>query len=127
MVEILIILLLIGVGGFLAAGSLFDKGDEASVQQAKLQLETITEQLKLMRENTSRLPTSEEGLLSLANRPEKMKNWAGPYIKKSQLMDPWGTPFVYRYPGMNGEYDLFSMGSDRQEGGSGDAEDITNW
>jgi general secretion pathway protein G len=42
-------------------------------------------------------------------------------------MDPWGHPYVYRFPGQHGDYDLMALGSDSQEGGEGEATDIVNW
>ncbi|PYM75793.1 MAG: type II secretion system protein GspG, partial [Candidatus Rokuibacteriota bacterium] len=42
--------------------------------------------------------------------------------------DPWGNAYKYRCcPGQNGEYDLWSEGSDGAPGGEGEAADITSW
>jgi general secretion pathway protein G len=41
--------------------------------------------------------------------------------------DAWGNAYVYRYPGEHGDYDLFSLGADAQEGGEGENADIVNW
>ena len=38
--------------------------------------------------------------------------------------DPWGTPYVFAYPGKKHKYDLFSCGIDRQ---AGTADDISAW
>jgi general secretion pathway protein G len=48
-------------------------------------------------------------------------------LSKATPQDPWGRPYVYKYPGDNAEFDLFSMGKDGQIGGEGEAADITNW
>ena len=42
-------------------------------------------------------------------------------------MDPWSRPYQYRFPGQNGEYDLFTLGADGQEGGEGEDRDIVSW
>jgi general secretion pathway protein G len=35
--------------------------------------------------------------------------------------DPWGSPYLYRYPGQHGgEFDLYSLGADKAEGGTGE-------
>jgi general secretion pathway protein G len=39
--------------------------------------------------------------------------------------DPWNHPYIYRAPGGHGAYDIVSLGSDGQEGGSGTAADIS--
>ena len=41
--------------------------------------------------------------------------------------DPWGRPYVYRYPGENGVYDILSFGSDGEPGGEDQAADIVSW
>ena len=54
------------------------------------------------------------------------EDWGGPYLKKSDLLDPWGTPYEYREEGeVNmGSFDIISFGKDRQSGGEGENEDI---
>ena len=42
-------------------------------------------------------------------------------------MDPWGQPYLYRNPGKHGEIDVYSLGSDKAEGGTGEATDVGNW
>ena len=54
-----------------------------------------------------------------------MKSWHGPYLKKPPV-DPWGRPYVYRYPGQinTSGADVFSYGADGNEGGG---DDVGNW
>jgi general secretion pathway protein G len=42
-------------------------------------------------------------------------------------VDPWDQPYHYANPGQHGEFDVFSYGADRQEGGEGINADIGNW
>ena len=44
-----------------------------------------------------------------------------------QAKDPWGNDYQYRSPGEHGEYDLFTLGADNQEGGEGINSDVGNW
>ncbi|MCJ2070452.1 type II secretion system protein GspG [Methylobacterium sp. J-030] len=39
------------------------------------------------------------------------------------LTAPWGRPYLYRSPGSQGPYEVYSLGSDGQVGGTGDAAD----
>jgi len=39
--------------------------------------------------------------------------------------DPWNNPYVYISPGINGPYDLISLGADGREGGEGFDADIS--
>ena len=41
--------------------------------------------------------------------------------------DSWGNEFQYRSPGQHGDYDLWSLGRDNQDGGEGPDSDITSW
>ena len=41
--------------------------------------------------------------------------------------DPWGEPYHYEFPGTHGQYDLYSLGADKQPGGEGSNADIGNW
>jgi len=56
------------------------------------------------------------------------ERWEGPYIKRSDLRDPWDRPYMYMQQGtVNvGGYDIFSYGADGQPGGDGDNADIYN-
>ena len=56
------------------------------------------------------------------------EKWKGPYVKRSQLFDPWDNPYVYVAEGKvnPGSFDLKSYGADGQEGGVGDNADIYN-
>jgi general secretion pathway protein G len=47
--------------------------------------------------------------------------------KREQLIDPWGRAFLYRYPGEQGDYDLYSLGADGVDGGDGEDADVTSW
>ncbi|HLP09762.1 MAG TPA: type II secretion system major pseudopilin GspG [Opitutaceae bacterium] len=75
-------------------------------------------------------PTTEEGLQALVTAPASgAERWRGPYIKTDGgklPADPWGTPYLYRYPGAHNtdRYDVWSAGQDRKDG---TADDIGNW
>ncbi len=61
-------------------------------------------------------------------KPEEVENWQGPYLQKEIENDPWGHPYVYRFPGEHGdEPDLVSYGADGQPGGDGINADIVSW
>jgi len=57
-----------------------------------------------------------------------VQNWNGLYLKKeSALKDPWGEPYAYQIPGQHGEIDVFTLGSDKAPGGTGEAQDVGSW
>ena len=75
-------------------------------------------------------PSTEEGIQALATAPaNKADRWRGPYLAdgtKLPLLDPWGEPYQYRYPGTHNKdsYDLWSKGPDKTDGTD---DDIGNW
>lgn len=69
-------------------------------------------------------------LAELTTQPEKSEeggHWDGPYLNNPQLLvDPWGNPYQYAYPGRHNDftYDLWSHGPD---GKPNTADDVGNW
>jgi len=70
-------------------------------------------------------------LEDLSTKPagQDLPNWNGPYIKKAVPDDPWNRPYVYVVPGEHNadSYDLYSLGRDGKQGGTGSDADVTNW
>ena len=85
-------------------------------------------------DNAGVFPNTHQGLRALLEKPTLPPvpgNWRGPYLKEARvLQDAWGTDLHYVAPG-GGEpprpYDLWSLGADHQEGGSGAAADVKSW
>lgn len=77
------------------------------------------------RRDTGLIPPSIHALIS---KPDDVPNWKGPYLNEAYSLDPWGTEYQYRVPGIGDRpFEVRSLGSDRAAGGSGDAGDLTNW
>jgi general secretion pathway protein G len=101
---------------------------KAKSQTAKVQVEALSAAVDAFILDVGRPPTEAEGLNSLLSAPSGASSWDGPYIKKAaSLTDAWGRPFRYRQPGQNSEYDIYTLGADDKEGGTGDDGDIGNW
>ena len=70
-------------------------------------------------QDNGRYPTSTEGLGALAQRPDGASTWNGPYLNGNSVpKDPWGRPYVYKFPGQQGAYDIVSLGPEGREGDS---------
>ncbi len=52
-------------------------------------------------------------------------NWK-PYVERLPT-DPWGQPYQYLNPGINGEVDVMSFGADGRSGGEDFDADIGSW
>ena len=128
LVELLVVLVILGLIVAFAAPQVIKYVGGAKSDSAKIQVERLSSVLDLYRLEVGRYPSQDEGLESLVERPAGAETWNGPYLKKADaLTDPWGRPYVYRQPGEHGEFDLYSLGADGQEGGEGENRDLTSW
>jgi general secretion pathway protein G len=128
LVEILVVITIIGLIMALVGPRVVNYLSESKVKAAKIQVESFASALDLFYLDAGRYPTSSEGLGALAARPGSLDTWNGPYVRGGLVpADPWGHPYVYRSPGEHGAYDIVSLGSDGQEGGTGNAADIESW
>ena len=127
LIELVVVMTIIALFATLVGGRLFRNVDKARQTQAKSQIASFETQLDLFRLDVGRYPTTDEGLEALRVKPTGADGWDGPYLTKEVPLDPWNRPYIYRFPGQHGDYDLMAHGSDGQEGGEGNAEDIVNW
>jgi general secretion pathway protein G len=126
LVELLVVMAIIAMLAALVGPKLFPKLGKGKQSAAKAQIELIGQALDQFRLDTSRYPTTQEGLGALMTNPG-VDNWEGPYLKKALPADPWGKPYQYQCPGTHGEYDLWSYGRDGTPGGEGEDKDVTSW
>jgi len=128
LIELLVVIVIIALLSSLVAPQLFGKLDNAKVKTTQAQMEIISSQLDSFKLDIGRYPTSEEGLKVLWDKNSDIDGWNGPYLKKPLKGDAWKKPYVYKFPGSNGnEYDLLSLGADGQVGGEDDKADISVW
>lgn len=128
LIELLVVLVIIGVLGALIVPNLFSSLDDARSTAARTDIKTLVESLKRYKIDNQRYPTAEQGLDSLVRKPgagPTPPNWK-PYLDKLPA-DPWGRPYQFLNPGVNGEIDVFSFGADGQPGGDGVNADIGSW
>jgi general secretion pathway protein G len=126
-IEMMVVLAIIGLLLALVGPQFIGQVGKAEVQAARQQIQLLETALDTLRLDVGRYPTTQEGLEALRARPFGQDRWDGPYLKKNVPPDPWGNAYVYRSPGTNGPYDLFSFGADGQQGGDGEGKDIGNW
>jgi general secretion pathway protein G len=127
LLELLVVMVIIGLLAGFVGPKYFSQIGKSEVKVAMAQLDALGKALDQLRLDAGHYPAMEEGLAALVTRPANDPKWDGPYLTKSVPLDPWGRPYIYRYPGEHGEYDLISYGKDGQPGGEGEAADITNW
>lgn len=127
LLELLVVMVILGLLAGYVAPRFFSHIGKSEVKAARAQLDALEKALDAYRLDVGTYPSAESGLAALLQKPAGESRWEGPYLRKAVPNDPWGRPYQYVQPGEHGEYDLFSLGKDGQPGGSGEAEDITNW
>jgi general secretion pathway protein G len=128
LIEVMIVIVILGVLAALIVPKVMSRPDEARIVAARQDITTIMQALKLYRLDNRKYPTTEQGLMALVKKPEVdplPPNWKS-YVERLPL-DPWGTPYQYLNPGLNGEIDVFSFGGDGKAGGEGVDADIGSW
>jgi general secretion pathway protein G len=128
LIEMLVVVTIIALFAALVVPRMMGQADKARRVSAHAQINSFMTALGAYKLDTGTYPTTEQGLQALRVKPEGVVNWAGPYLPQDIPNDPWGTPYVYKYPGDHGdEPDVISYGADRQPGGDGNNADIVNW
>lgn len=128
LLELLVVLVVLGLIASIVSPQVMSMLTGAKSNTVKLQVDTLSTALSYYQLDVGSYPTTEQGLNALIDPPKDVKNWRGPYVRKRQhLLDPWNRTFLYRAPGRKGPFDLYSLGADGKEGGSGDDADVGNW
>lgn len=129
LIELLVVLVILGLLAGLVGPQVMKYLGTSKTKTAYLQIQELGGALDLYRLEVGRYPSMEQGLNALVEAPQGADmRWNGPYLKKRVLpKDPWGYDFHYRFPGEQDVYDLFSLGADNAQGGSGEDADILGW
>lgn len=132
LIELMVVIVILGILAAVIAPRIIGRTDEAKVTEAKVQIQNLETALKLYKLDNGAYPSTEQGLDALVEKPtigEVPSNWReGGYLEKSKVpRDPWGNPYVYVSPGVHGDYDIISYGSDGVRGGEAFASDIESW
>jgi general secretion pathway protein G len=129
LIEMLVVVTIIALFAALVAPRMLQKSDTARITAARAQINSFMTALGAYKLDTGVYPTTEQGLQALREPPQGVKNWQGPYLPQSIPADPWGNPYIYRYPSQQGgsEPEIISYGADGQPGGEGVNADIVSW
>lgn len=127
LLELLVVMVIIGLLAGYVGPKYFAQIGKSEIKVTQAQIGALDKALEQYRLDTGHYPSTEQGLKALITHPAGEQRWDGPYMKKEVPLDPWGQPYVFKSPGEHGDYDLLSLGKDGQQGGSGEAADITNW
>jgi general secretion pathway protein G len=130
LIEIMVVVVIIGLLAAIVAPNVIGNIDVAAVNRAKQDIRSIETALNLYRLDNFKYPSNEEGLQALVRSPGESSapNWKpGGYLRQVPV-DPWNNAYEYSFPGQRGgDFDIFSLGADGQEGGDQIDADIGNW
>ncbi len=129
LVELLVVILIISMLAAFVAPRMFKGLGKAKRDIARAKMAMIENALGRFYIHCGRYPDDSEGLEALVmSPPDVEEKWNGPYMKHSELLDPWEHPYIYVAEGQYnpGSFDLISFAADGMEGGDGDNEDIYN-
>jgi len=132
LIELMVVIVILGILAGLIVPRIMGRPEEAKQLKAKMTIESLETSLRLYKLDSGSYPATEQGLQALIEQPDTgniPKNWReGGYLEKGKVpSDPWDNEFIYLSPGVNGEYDIISYGSDGVPGGEGKDKDINSW
>ena len=128
LVEIMIVVIIIGVLAAIVIPQLAGRTEQARVSAAKAQIQIFCDATDLFHADNGFYPSNTQGLEALVTKPSNAQTWhQGGYLRASKVpLDPWKHEYVYRYPGINGIYDVICYGADGRPGGTGYDQDMDN-
>ena len=127
LLELLVVLSVMALIAGIVTPQVMNMLGGAKTRAAALQVEALVTALDYYQLDVGSYPNQDQGLDALLNRPRDATNWRGPYVRKKQhLLDPWGRAFAYRLPGRNRPFEVYSLGADAREGGTGDDADVSS-
>jgi general secretion pathway protein G len=128
LIELLVVLAILALLAAITTPQVVKYLAKAKTETAKIDIQNLGVALDLFRLDVGRYPIEQEGLAGLVEKPPGLELWRGPYTKgKGYPLDPWRRPYVYRFPGQHGEYDIYTLGADNARGGVGESQDVTSW
>ena len=112
LVEVMVVIAIILTLMSIIAIGVWGIFSDSKVDTTRLTMTKVNERLEIYMLRTKKPPSSSEGLAQVFGNEVVPK-------------DSWNNEFIYISPGPDGQpYDLVSLGSDGQEGGTGNAEDL---
>ena len=131
LVELMAVLVILGILATIVIVNVNPVFQRANFEKIRADMANTNKALELYRFNELTYPSTSQGLEALVRpHPELKKPFLFPedgYISSIPL-DPWGREYIYEYPPRkDSKYDLYTLGADGIEGGSGEDADIGNW
>lgn len=133
LVELLVVVAIIMILTSFVGVRILNKPSKARIAAARAQIDSLKLALSTYRIDNGFIPTEEQGLLALVERPGTeplpmhYPEGEGYLESISVPLDPWGHDYVYLSPGTRGEkYEIICYGADGEPGGEEENADISS-
>ncbi|MDP6542493.1 MAG: type II secretion system major pseudopilin GspG [Phycisphaerae bacterium] len=138
LVEVLLVIAIVGILATVVAVNVIPQWSKSRVDTADIQIKMLAGELGKYNLNIGHYPTEDEGgLNALVTMPafdddSMAGKWAGPYITRKQLKDPWGNEISYQLVDQEqGDttrqvLQVWSHGPNGEDD-SGEGDDIKSW
>jgi len=126
LIELLVVIIILAILAGVVIPKVVHRTDDARMSAAISDVSAFSSALTMYKADTGQYPTSDQGLNALISNPG-VPGWNKPYLDNMSVMksDPWGHPYIYKYPSDHGQdFDIISMGPDGQ---AGTDDDIQSW
>ena len=125
LVELLVVLVILGLLAGLVGPQVLNQLGGAKTKTALVQIKDLEQGAELFKLDVGRYPSAQEGLNALIEKPQTAPGWNGPYLKERRIpLDPWGHSYHYVFPDSHGGLQIYSLGADNAEGGTGEDADV---
>ena len=116
LIEVMVVVVILSILAAIIVPRVMDRPDTARVVKAQSDIRALESALNLYRLDNFNYPSTDEGLEALVPK----------YIGRL-ANDPWGNSYLYLSPGLHGDMDVYTLGADGLQGGTGINADIGNW
>jgi general secretion pathway protein G len=130
LIEIMVVVVIIGLMAAVITPMVMGNVDKAQISKAQQDIRALEQSLQMYRLDNNSYPTTEQGLQALVTKPAdpNLTNYPEKGYLQRLGKDPWGQPYHFENPGTHGrDYDLYTLGADKQPGGEKTNADIGNW
>ena len=131
LIELMAVLVILGILGTIVVVNVAPIFQRANLEKIKADMAQTSKALEIYKFNELTYPSTSEGLEALVLAHSGLKN---PFLYpedgyiSSLPIDPWGNEYIYENPPRKSKkFDLYTLGADGMEGGSGEDTDIGNW
>ena len=125
LIELMAVIVILGILSTFVAINVSPFLQRANIEKVRADVAQTGKALELYKFNEMTYPTTSQGLDALVMPHSELKR---PFMYPedgyidSIPTDPWGREYIYEYPPEKSKnYDLYTLGADGIEGGSGDS------